>query len=165
MKDISFETQIEIEGVPRKWIPLIQLFDSNLPTYPLMYIHFVHKKSRVYGFPVSFSIMQRSISLKRKDERLKLNFTFESNKNLDENCELKCKVRDILKQRIGLTNCVTNADIMNSSSDPDLLNTLKEIWKKVSLVYGFFNTICSIRRVLFHSTVHSSTSVPVRQKK
>lgn len=130
---INFETEIEIK-IPIKWIPLIEISFSDLPQFPLIYVHFFDNETRIYGFPacVSFDFLPNN-------ENCIAKFKFLSNVNLEKNKNIKDKVRKEIENRIGTSDKIGVEDVVrfcNGDSEYELF--FKKLWGYLSKLYGGF---------------------------
>lgn len=149
MENIQFSSKIKIEHVPVNWIPKIELFYPDLPGFPIMYVHTLYKGSRVYGFPVTFSITHYYEDNKTCD----IEFLFLCNKNFKEEKNLKKVVKQELENRIGLSDAITKDDILKSCKDLKYKNFFSKLFDTCSRLYGlrlpygrFYEEIYSIVR-------------------
>ena len=110
MEEIKYSCEIEIENVPVKWLPKIELFYPDLLGFPIMYVHTLYNGNRLYGFPVSFSINYYYEDNKTCD----IEFLFLCNKNLESETEFKNIIKKELANRIGILDAFTKQLILDS---------------------------------------------------
>lgn len=127
---INHDNIISIEGIPRQWIPLIELFNPVLPQFPLKYIHLFHNEERIFGFPIAYEISEQT------NGSLTWNFRFLSNVHLDD---FKMNlVKTELSHRLGAGNMVTRNDIESCCPENDRSRPfLLKIWDSfITPTYG-----------------------------
>ncbi len=120
MEEIKYSCEVEIENVPVKWLPKIELFYPDLPGFPIIYVHTIIGEKRIYGFPVTITIKKYN-----EDNTCNIAFLFLSNLEISKIETYKQKVKSELENRIGLSDPVTRQDIINASPTkyhPFLLN-------------------------------------------
>ncbi|MFC2143062.1 hypothetical protein ACFLQN_01540 [Candidatus Aenigmatarchaeota archaeon] len=131
ISDIKYESFIEIDDMPIQWASRIELFYPDLPQFPIIYVHKVVGRERIYGFPVSFSITCK----KNKTCSVKLKFL--SNKNLEKNKNLKNTIKEELEHRIGTKNKIGLDDIIAAcKGEKKYEKFFAYLWKYVSKIYG-----------------------------
>ena len=98
MEKIKYSSEIEIDNVPVKWLPKIELFYPDLPGFPIVYVHTIIDNTRIYGFPVTMKAQKY-----KNNGTCNVIFLFYSNINLNasENSKFREIVRTELKNRIG----------------------------------------------------------------
>lgn len=148
MEEIKYSYEVEIENVPVKWLPKIELFYPDLPGFPIMYVHFIYGNKRIYGFPVTLSVS----SYNHDNKNCNIKFLFLCNFDIsnDETCYKK--VKNELKNRIGISDPVTKQDIIGTSPEKyrSFLSNLFDICANLYgniLPFGrFYEEIYSITR-------------------
>ena len=134
MEEIKYSCEVEIENVPVKWLPKIELFYPDLPGFPIMYIHFVLGNKRIYGFPVTFSVS----SYNHDNKNCNIKFLFLCNVNIsnDESYSYYKKVKQELENRIGLSDPITKDQILESCIDPKYKEFLEKLFDICTNLYG-----------------------------
>jgi len=144
---IANENMISIRGIPRQWVPLIDLFSTALPQFPLKYIHLMYNGERIFGFPVAYELSYEP------NGSLIWKFRFLSNIALDEAKEEVVKTE--LKHRLGAENPVRRNDIEGCCPEnDDRRPLLLRIWDSFitpayggSLPFGrFYDSMYSLAR-------------------
>jgi len=131
LKEIKFETKITFSDIPRQWISKFELYYPDLPGFPIIYVHFIKDGVRVYGYPASLNVTSMN------GQTCDVEFLFQSNENLDNNQQLKDKVTSELKERIGLSQKISIADIISScKGNQEYEKFFKELWKYVKILTG-----------------------------
>lgn len=148
LETIKFESKIKIQNIPLEWIPSFELFYPDLPQFPIVYIHLINNGERVYGFPISTSFSIQN------EEECEVEFFFLSNKDLENNQQLKNSIKEELEERFGVIEKIGLDDIVsccNSNVEYEIF--FKEIWNYLKGVYGdyipygrFYEEIISIIR-------------------
>ena len=132
MKEIKYSCEVEIENVPVKWLPKIELFYPDLPGFPIMYIHFVHGNKRVYGFPVTLSVS----SYNHDNKNCNIKFLFLCNVNISNDETYYKKVKNELENRIGISDPITKEQILESCLDPKYKEFLEKMFDICTNLYG-----------------------------
>ncbi len=132
-ESLSCRYIINIPSFPQRWLPLIYLYDPDLPLFPIYYFHVLPDNlsrprpldnERAYGYVEKASLTGNEIEI-----------TIVCNKDLDDpaNQDYLTPVIEAVCERFGLRNPVTREDIRNVFSPP--LNNanavLTEIWQRV----------------------------------
>ncbi len=125
LESLDYTTKITLQAVPKQWLPGILLFDPYLPQFPLIYIHFIYKDTRIYGFPISMSV-------DFKEEQLcDITFYFLSNIDLEKDEDLKERVLSELEERIGLADALDMETVSESCKENKVFEEFfSEIWCK-----------------------------------
>lgn len=149
MEKIKYSSEIEIDNVPVKWLPKIELFYPDLPGFPIVYVHTIIDNTRIYGFPVTMKAQKY-----KNNGTCNVIFLFYSNINLNvsENSKFREIVRTELKNRIGISDPVTKQDIIDASPQK-YKSFLSSLFDICSNIYGnilpfgrFYEEIYSIIR-------------------
>jgi hypothetical protein len=132
-ESLSFKYNFELDDFPERWLPLIHLYDPDLPSFPVYYFHAVpddlgHRPNyteRVFGFIEKLNILDAG----------KVDIHIVVNKNLDHSSNSLYKIlaeREV-KERLGISDPVTLTDINNCFSSPynSANQILQEIWHRV----------------------------------
>jgi len=131
LSPIRFESKIKIENIPIQWIPKLELFYSDLPQFPIVYVHTVKNGVRIYGFPAYISFEMK------EEENCDIEINFLSNIDLDSRLNLKAAVTEELEERFGSSNKVGIDEIMECCNGiKEYEDFFKELWKFVSDLYG-----------------------------
>lgn len=133
-ESLSEQTEILIKDFPAKWLPLIYLYDPDLPLYPLLYFHCLDpdlaagarpgELDRVFGFVhhvnLEGSVLRVSVAL---------------NKDLSK--EIHARYRPVVEQairsRLGLGDPIALNDLVGSLKGKlsNANSLLKELWYKI----------------------------------
>ncbi|NTW80046.1 MAG: hypothetical protein HGB32_07855 [Geobacteraceae bacterium] len=151
---MSFETLSErhefiVPNFPEDWLPLIHLYDPDLPLLPLLYFHEVDQdlplgrrpgvRDRVFGYI-------HHINLENSGN---LRVCLATNKNLSDkkNNSFRVVAEEAAKQRLGLVAPVTFKDIDDAFTKPleGANSVLREIWYQV--VNGSFGKALPFGRI------------------
>lgn len=128
---IKYESLIKIEDIPIQWIPRLELFYSDLPQFPIVYVHTVNNGVRIYGFPACISVVVK------EGENCDIEINFLSNIDLDANAGLKKIVAKELGERFGSSNKIGINDVLDCcNGDRKYEELFKELWVYVSDLYG-----------------------------
>lgn len=150
MEEIKYSCEVEIENVPVKWLPKIELFYPDLPGFPIMYVHSVVNNEHVYGFPVTISVPPSAYN---QDETCNIKFLFLCNKDLSQDTNYYNQIKLDLENRIGIANAITKEQILSSCLENKHRVFLSELFDICSKLYGkklpyghFYEEIYSIVR-------------------
>ncbi len=149
LEPIRYSSRITISDIPAQWLSKIELYDSELLNFPLIYIHKNINNQRIYGFPVAIvEVCSCSDCL--------INITFEvlTNIDLNKNTELKNIFSNELQERIGAEDKISKEDVLlMCNEDAEYINFFNKLWEPIEAVYGkyipygkFYEEIYSIVR-------------------
>lgn len=140
-ESLSSRYTFPIEGIPERWLPLIYLYDPDLPLFPIYYFHILSPDLRPGDRPSEihriFGYIEKINFL--SDDRAEI--TIITNKNLNDHQDPRIiqAVQKEVKERLGIINPVTRSDIETTFSGPlERSNpVLIELWHRVvSYAYG-----------------------------
>lgn len=134
-ESLSFRYNFQITDFPERWLPLIHLYDPDLPLFPIYYFHAISNKvaaglrpnftDRVFGYLEKMNVVGAK----------KLDIFLITNKDLfqEANSEFRNLAENEIRERLGLNNPVTAADVANTFLPPlDYANAvMNEIWHRV----------------------------------
>ncbi len=134
-ESLSFRYEFRLNSFPDRWLPLIHLYDADLPLFPIYYFHATSRllapgqrpnySERVFGYVEKINSLSTNQVIIHIVTNKDLNSTdSEHYKDLAEN---------EVKERLGLNNPVMVADIANAFNSPlDYANpVLTELWNRV----------------------------------
>ena len=52
IKDIKFEKKFVIKDIPRHWMNNFELYWSDLPGFPIVYVHLKKRKGETFWFSI-----------------------------------------------------------------------------------------------------------------
>ena len=133
MEEIKYSCEIEIENVPVKWLPKIELFYPDLPGFPIMYVHSIVNNEHLYGFPVTMSI---PTSAYNQDETCNIKFLFLCNKDISQEIIYYNQIKSDLENRIGIANAITKDQILDSCLKEQHKEFLSKMFDICSKLYG-----------------------------
>jgi hypothetical protein len=134
-ESLSFRHTFQIPNFPERWLPLIHLYDADLPLFPIYYFHATSRQlpqgqrpnltDRIYGYVEKINSLGGQIAeihcITNKD------LTLPGNNYYSQIAEIE------IKERLGINNPVTIADVSNALQAP--LNyanpVLTELWNRV----------------------------------
>lgn len=140
-ESLSFRHTFTIDGFPERWLPLIHLYDPDLPLFPIYYFHILSSElgagQRAIETDRAFGYIEK-ISLSGENT---VDVTVITNKNLElpRNKPYISSIKQEILERLGLSNCVKQNDIISSFKPPlDYANgILNELWERVvNRAYG-----------------------------
>src|ERR1043166_2105836 len=140
-ESLSFRHTFNLPVFPEKWLPLIHLYDADLPLFPVYYFHVLSPTLRAGTRPShtdrAFGYVAR-ISWATNNT---LDVTVVTNKDLSDpaNAGYVLPVLIEVNERFGLANPVMQADIQNVFTPPlDVSNqVIVEMWHRVvASAYG-----------------------------
>ncbi len=132
-ESLSFRYNFNIEEFPSRWLPLIYLYDPDLPLFPIYYFHVLTNRDivrpsdtdRIFGYIERINLVNES----------EINVTCVLNKDLSNphNDLLIPLVRDEVMERLGIIVPVTINDINSTFDDnhQNLNRALFEVWHRV----------------------------------
>jgi hypothetical protein len=133
-ESLSETYNFKIKAFPERWLPLIYLYDPDLPLFPLYYFHIIDPKlksghrpgamDRVYGFVPHLSYSDGDLTV-----AVALNKNLKENKNQ----HLISGVENEIKKRLGLTNPVKLEDVTEAFTDilEPANKIIEELWYKI----------------------------------
>lgn len=140
-ESLSFRHEFQINDFPDRWLPLIHLYDPDLPLYPIYYFHAVSdqlspnvrpsESDRVFGYIERINVSGNNHA----------SVSVITNKDLQQqhNSHYQGLALNEVRERLGLNNPVTFADI-NTAFTGVLTYAnpvLSELWNRVvSNAYG-----------------------------
>jgi hypothetical protein len=133
-ESLSYRHTITVPQFPQRWLPLIHLYDPDLPLFPIYYFHVLPENVAVGDRPTD---TQRAFGYVEKinlDDQNNLNVTIVVNKDLSNtiNQVYVGPVRNEVCERLGLCNPVRVTDITGALTGLTLANqVLIEIWHRV----------------------------------
>lgn len=140
-ESLACRYQFELPDFPERWIPLIHLYDPDLPLFPIYYFHVLpevlprnHRPrddERAFGYVEKVNISSVNTA----------EVTIVCNKDLSQstNSAYRNLVLNEIKERFGIRNPVTAADVQAVFVPPldESNRILPEIWERVvSNAYG-----------------------------
>lgn len=134
-ESLSYRFSFKIPEVPTRWLPLIHLYDPDLPLFPIYYFHVIRPglekgarplvHDRAYGYVERISVGPKA----------GLEVVVVTNKDLDDpsNVEFVQPVVREIRERFGINDVVTLGDIQNAFSVPHTKTNavLGEMWHRV----------------------------------
>ena len=132
LNPIQYEHAYEFDKIPFQWLQGFELFYPDLKNFPICYVHVLHDKKRLYGFPVEVSVVKKNTN---KTCRVKVIFLCnEDQTTLTEDEEIT--LRNEIAGRFGLSNPLEKNDLKNISSDPKVVSFLEDLWARTSDMFG-----------------------------
>lgn len=126
---IDHETKISIENIPVQWVSLVELYNPELPQFPMQYVHVLSNQRRIFGFPVSYNFQRQ------RGHLATLELTFLS--NIDLTTADKALIKTELKHRFGAQNPVVREDIEQSVAEERKRRFLLQLWDSfITPTYG-----------------------------
>lgn len=134
-ESLSFRYIFNLSDFPERWLPLIYLYDPDLPLFPIYYFHVLpeglaanhrpNDNERAFGYVEQINYGGGNSA----------NITVVLNKDLQNpvNQSFMIPVLTAVRERIGLVNPVTSADLNNVFSPPLSMSNqiLIEMWHRV----------------------------------
>jgi len=140
-ESLSFRYNFKITNFPERWLPLIHLYDPDLPLFPVYYFHAISNtlskgqrpnySDRIFGFVEKINVTGHNT--------MEVYLVVNKDLTLPENAVYKNLAENEVRERFGLNNPVRLIDINNAFLPPlDYANpVLGEIWDRVvSNTYG-----------------------------
>lgn len=135
LESLTFQHSVVIPEVPSRWLPLIHLYDPDLPLFPIFYFHVVRPGmapgSRPLASDRAYGYVERIVPQDPKgiEVRVVLNKDLSQNANSIFRIPVELEVRS----RFGVMDPVTISDVSNAFQAPlDHANgVLAELWHRV----------------------------------
>jgi len=135
-ESLSYRYNIPVQNFPQSWLPLVHLYDPDLPLFPIYYFHVLpdnipegHRPAdtqRAFGYVEKTSL----------DDQNNLEITIVLNKDLSQpaNGAYIAPVTSAVLERFGFVNPVRLADVQNTFTGPLAYanDVLREIWHRVA---------------------------------
>jgi hypothetical protein len=134
-ESLSFRHTLQITEVPHRWLPLIHLYDPDLPLFPIYYFHALRSdlaagarpraEDRVFGYVEHIRVRDaggiEAGLVTNKDLALPANNAFRASAEFE------------VRARFGVIDPVTIADVSNSFQPPlqHANQVLAELWHRV----------------------------------
>ncbi len=140
-ESLSFRYMFRVDEIPERWLPLIHLYDPDLPLFPIYYFHILHpdlhsgerpsQEQRIYGYVEKINFLDNN----------RAEISIITNKNLEnlQDLRITTAVQNEIKERLGLINPVIRTDVENAftGSLQQSNEVLTELWYRVvSFAYG-----------------------------
>lgn len=133
---LAHRVRIELADLPFRWLPLIQLYDADLPLFPICYFHtHVDPGTRPTQEERAFGYLER---LDIADDNT-ASAVVVANKNLGGgDAAYRTPVVGAIRDRLGLNDAVVRNDVITCFQPPyGAANAvLTEIWERVIPSYG-----------------------------
>ncbi len=133
-ESLSEHAEFLIEDFPPQWIPLIHLYDPDLPLYPLLYFHALDpdlppstrpgERDRIFGFIHHVNL---------EETHLRVRVAINKDLNKGAHARYRPVVERLIRERIGLGNPIT-LDQLSGAFKGQLSNSesvLKELWYQI----------------------------------
>ena len=132
LSDIQYCHELSISNIPVQWVSKIELFCSELPNFPLVYIHKKMGDIRLYGFPVAIVAVSE-----QTNETVSVTFQVLSNIDLDTDVEAKRIFLNEMRNRIGVSDKISQDDIESiCSPSPQYKDFFHRLWDAIEPTYG-----------------------------
>jgi len=123
--------KITLPSIPVQWIPLLELYDPELPQFPAKYVHLVIDGARVFGFPVYLNYAEP------KEGWIVPEIVFLSNVEIEKD-GYQDAVATELSERFGIAQKI-DLDTLKGccNSNTGYANFVEDLWKRhVTGMYG-----------------------------
>ena len=133
---LSYRYRFDL-SIPDRWLPLIHLYDPDLPLFPIYYFHVLkneyNSENRTADSDRGYGYVEKINSL--ENNTIQVNIITNHDLNSIANSSLKLKIENEVKERFGINNAVTQSDIKNTFNynfyGPLPNRTINEIWERV----------------------------------
>ncbi len=134
-ESLSFRHTFQLTNFPERWLPLIHLYDADLPLFPIYYFHAISNQlpagqrpnftDRVYGYVEKLNSLGGRV--------VEIHLVTNKDLSLVTNNHYRLIAESEIKERLGINNPVTIADVSNAFQAPlDYANpVLSELWNRV----------------------------------
>jgi hypothetical protein len=133
-ESLSSRVELHIPDFPPEWLPLISLYDPDLPLFPVLYFHALDPalpsgqrpslRDRVYGFIQYLNLTPNGAAV-----------GVVLNKDLarPENARYEPLVKDLVRERLGLNQRITISDLKGSLGGAlaPANNVVEELWHQI----------------------------------
>jgi hypothetical protein len=136
-ESLAYRYKFNIPDFPQRWMPLIHLYDPDLPLFPIYYFHILSPEieegtiprdnQRIFGYVESASISESG----------GIDATVVLNKDLNDSRyqSYTAAVKKVVRERFGINNPVVHDDVKNAFTGPlaHANDVLDKIWQRVVL--------------------------------
>jgi hypothetical protein len=134
-ESLSFHHALELPQVPHRWLPLIHLYDADLPLFPIYYFHTISSAVPIGVRPLvterAFGYVEH-VNL-RPAGGIEVGIVCNKDLSLPENAVFRGPVETEVQERFGIANPVRLQDIENTFQPP-LVHAnavIPELWHRV----------------------------------
>ncbi len=124
-ESLSYRFTFSFNDFPERWLPLIYLYDPDLPLFPIFYFHVLDpsinlndgppgQRDRIFGYIEKINILPEGNA----------DVTIVTNKNLEANPTFRDVVGNEVRERFGLNTPVTRTDILSVFRNRERQGTL-----------------------------------------
>jgi hypothetical protein len=134
-ESLSFRHSFQLTNFPERWLPLIHLYDADLPLFPIYYFHATSKQlpqgqrpnhsDRVFGYVEKLNSLGGRV--------VEIHLITNKDLSTQSNIHYKLLAETEVKERIGINNPVTTVDVANGLQAPLAYANpvLSELWNRV----------------------------------
>jgi hypothetical protein len=132
---LSYQHSLVINDVPDRWLPLIHVYDPDLPLFPIYYFHAVRADLTHNERPLAadrvFGYVERVIP--RDQAGIEVRVVVNKNLSIPTNTTFLALVENEVRSRFGVTDPVRLNDVTNAFQPPlEHANpVLRELWHRV----------------------------------
>jgi len=135
LETLAYQHTIVLLEVPHRWLPLIHLYDPDLPLFPIYYFHVIRPNMPVGDRPLAadriFGYVERIIPL--DSDGIEVRVITTKDLTLEVNSDFRLALEGEVRARFGVTDPVRLGDVTNAFQPP--LNyaneVLREMWHRV----------------------------------
>lgn len=135
LETLAYQHSIVINDVPSRWLPLIHIYDPDLPLFPIYYFHVLRPNLANNGRPLAgdrvFGYVERIIP--RDADGIEVRVVINKDLSLDANAAFREPLINEVRARFGVTDPVRLQDVTNSFQPPlePANGLLRELWYRV----------------------------------
>jgi hypothetical protein len=134
-ESLSYRYTFPIADMPGRWLPLIHLYDPDLPLFPILYFHSLPtdlpagqrpaRTDRIFGYVQRINV--------EDDGSIRVGIVTNKDLRLPANAGFKTAAEQAIRERLGLADPVTLADVANTFSNrfASANPLLAELWNRV----------------------------------
>jgi hypothetical protein len=112
---LSGQTEVRIEDLPYKWVPMMNFFDSDVPGFPLHRVHVKSGSTRLFGAPMTKTVHERN-----DDGTCTLGIDVITNQPLEDvPSDVRDEFEQELKERFGFAEALSVDDLYDCCQYPD----------------------------------------------
>lgn len=134
-ESLSYRHTFHLTSFPDRWLPLIHLYDPDLPLFPIYYFHAISRNLAEGHRPTASERVYGYVEKINSGPNHSVEIHLVTNKDLSQtpNEHYRNLAEAEVRERLGINNPVTQADVQNAFQAPlDYANpVLVEIWNRV----------------------------------
>lgn len=134
-ESLSFRHNFHMGDIPHRWVPLIHLYDPDLPLFPIYYFHVLNpgiqsparptREDRAFGYVEHIRV--------REEGGIDVGLVTNKNLSLGTNSGYREAVEREVRSRFGINDPVKHSDVSSAFEAPNesANHVLSELWHRV----------------------------------